>query len=314
MTRRLIETAEAALREATRPPDVLEAAGRLIAMGETERIGSLDVEIDLDIGALDEDAAHVVETLGRADPPADTFLRVQQLLGPRDAVELRRIAAAHLLGREPELDLDEEASLCAFDEALRPALWRLTALNDWRAAQVQWIVPELRPRFWWWSEATDVSPEGATAIDAVAVLVARFPEAEQHLEKLAATQLLLATDDPAEVVDLRSWIEGRAGTGTLAMAASTGPREQILLEHPSFTLSFLRPRALLVDLLEPRGEALPRLSIGDRTIEGLPVPDGLERYSFDIYDIPADATEAELEITLASSRITVTLPTHGDAR
>lgn len=311
----LIDAAVTALREATEAKDVLEAAGRLIALGQRERLGRLEVEIDLDVGDLDEDAIQVAELLARGDPPDEAFIRARTLLAARDAVELRRIAASALLGQEPELDLDEEATLYGFEEALRPALWRLTALNDWRSAQVEWMVPELRPRFWWWSEATDLSPQGALEIEAVAALVARFPEAGRHLEKLTATHLLLASRDEAEVVELRRWITGRTEAPSLTLAASSGPRERVLLEHRAFTLSFLPPDSLLIDLLEPCGPNRPRLTAAGRTLEADAVPGALERYRFDLEAIAPDATEALLEIDLTSGRVSVTLPDHSsDAR
>ena len=211
-----------------------------------------------------------------------------------------------ILGRGAQPSLEEESALIAFEEALRPALWRLTAFNEWRALEVAWMPPAYRARFWWWSEACEVDPRGALHLDAVAELIARFPEAEARLHQLAATELLLRSHEPAlQIVDLAAWIRGR--TPQVAMAASTGVREQVLYAHASFTLSLLPPSTLLVDLLERRGPELPRLRLGARVVEAEPVPNALERYRFDL-DSLGESTRAELVLSLASGVVRVTLP------
>jgi hypothetical protein len=273
----------------------LAAAGRLVVMGAGSTIGAAPIEIELGIGELEEHAFDALEALDRS-----AIEDVRRALAPRDEVELRLIGAEAILGRPPHLTIEEEIGLVAFEEALRPHLWRLTALNEWRALEVAWMQPEHRARFWWWAEASDVDPRAAAHLDAVAELVARFPEAEARLTKIAATDLLLRRPSFA-VIDLGSWIRSH----TLAMAASTGAREQILIEHRSFTLSLLRPATLLVDLLEPCGEHPPRLYTAGAVIESTPVPDALERYQFDVASLPE---RAELVVTLESGAVRMMLP------
>lgn len=298
MKRPSIDELVAALAKAEDPPAVLEAAGRLVAAGAADRVGVLDTEIDLAIGELEDSAYAALESL-------DDIEAVRGAFGVRDAVELRRIGAEAILGHPPELSMDEESSLVAFEEALRPHLWRLTALNEWRSLEVAWMTPEHRSRFWWWSEAGEVDPRGALHLDAVAELIARFPEADVELRKLAATELLLRQPS-AEVLDLGAWL--RARSEPLAMAASTGVRERVLFEHPAFTLSLLAPDALLIDLLERRGPEPPRIRIGGIVVEGEPVPEALERYRFDLKRLFAHAGPAELVLSLASGEVRTALP------
>jgi len=207
-----------ALLDSREPQIVLEGAGRLVLLGE--RVPELDVEIDLGVGDLEEDAYAALEALERCDIEA-----LRRAFAARDAVELRRIGAEAILGGSPPLTLEEEIALVAFDEALRPHLWRLTALNEWRALEVAWMNAG-RARFWWWSEASDVDPSAVDHLGAVAELIARFPEAEARLRRLAATDILMRQPKP-NVVDLRSWLRARP----IALAASTGAREQVLLEQ-----------------------------------------------------------------------------------
>jgi hypothetical protein len=270
---------------------VLEAAGRLVLLSQP--LPKIDVAIQLGIADLEEDAYAALDALAHRDIEA-----LRRSFAARDAVELRRIGAEAILGHAPALTMDEEIELVAFEEALRPHLWRLTALNEWRSLEVAWMTAG-RDRFWWWSYGSQVDPSAVDHLEAVAELVARFPEAELRLKQLAATELLLQRPN---VVDLRAWIRARP----LALAASSGAREQILLEHPSFTISLLPPDVLLIDLLEAGGP--PRLIIGGVTIESTPVPDAIERYRFELDALPEKAVRAELVISLGSGEVRVLLP------
>jgi hypothetical protein len=274
------------------PLQVLEAVGRLVLLGRP--LPQIDVAIELGIGELEEDAYAALDALAQRDIEA-----LRRSFAARDAVELRRIGAEAILGHAPALTMDEEVELVAFEEALRPHLWRLTALNEWRSLEVSWMTAG-RDRFWWWSEGSEIDPTAIDHLDAVAELVAHFPEAELRLKQLAATELLMR--QRPNVVELRAWIRARP----LALAASTGAREQVLLEHPSFTLSLLPPDVLLVDLLEAGGP--PRLMIGGATIESTPVPDAIERYRFELDALPERAVRAELVLSLSSGEVRVLLP------
>lgn len=302
MKRSSVEAALSALADAGEPLDVLEAAGMLVVLGAQDQIGSVEVTIELGAGEVDEAAYEAIDALGQAD----ALERLRAAFSIRDAVELRRIGAEAVLGHEPELSLEDEIALVAFDEALRPHLWRLTAMNEWRALEVAWMRPEHRRRFWWWSEASEVDPRGAIHLDAVAELIARFPSAERELRKLAATELLLRSDASAAVIDLGRWL--RDSSPEISMAAATGQRERVLFEHSSFTLSLLPPDALLIDLLEPRGENLPRLRIGSTVLESEAVPDALERYRFDLTELLTVTDRVQLVVSLSSGVVRVLLP------
>jgi hypothetical protein len=306
-----------AFAHATEAADLLELAGRLVVLGAPDAIAAGELELELRIGAVEEDAFAI---LGGIEMGSIEELRAR--LARRDAIELRLIGAEAILGSGVELEVEEESALIAFEEALRPQLWRLTAFNEWRALEVAWVPPQHRARFWWWSEASEIDPRGALHLDAVAELIARFPEAQARLHQLAATELLLratrsnhhkhlprdrspATEAAAEVVDLSAWI--RARTAPLPMAASTGLREQVLFEHPAFTLSLLPPSTLLLDLLERCGPDRPLLRVGARVIEGEPVANALERYRFDLATL-GRVTRAELVLSLESGVVRVALP------
>ncbi len=293
---------------ASEPPrDVLEAAGLLVLLGAEAQLGSLDVDIDLGIDdALEDDAVAAVALL---DGSTDAIDELRRAFAARDAVELRRLGAEAMIGEPPDLTIEQEVALVAFDETLRPHLWRLTAFNAWRALEVAWVPATHRSRFWWWSDASFIDPRGAPHLDAVAELVARFPEVAARLDWLAATQLLLDAPDRT-VVDLGAWIRMRSPP--LAMAASTGAREQVLLEHPSFTLSLLPPDTLLIDLLEAAGAEPPYLQLGAVRISAEPVPDALERYRFDLSALGERTGRAELFVSVSSGALRLPLPPDGD--
>jgi hypothetical protein len=297
--RRSFEEAMADLAHAASSTAVLEAAGHLVLLGKAPARGTLSAELDLGAGELEDDAFALIHAL-----PTISIDALRNVLSRRDAVEVRLVGAEALFGRPLPLSFDDETALVAFEEAVRPHLWRLTAFNEWRALEVDQLRPEHRARFWWWSEAAEIDPQGALHLDAVAELVARFPEAEARLQKLAATDLLLR-DRGASVIDLSQWIRERLRP--VAMAANTGAREQVLYQHSAFALSFLAPGTLLIDLLEPCGPERPRLLIGARVIEAEPVANALERYRIDL-SLLGEAARAELVVTLVSGVVRVDLP------
>jgi hypothetical protein len=304
----LIGEALALLARATTSAERAFATGRLVALGAEEHIPEDEdrpSSLDLGIGEVDEDAFAIVELLERLDDrsPNEIFLEVRERLRERDRIELCLLGAERSGGFQ--LGLDDEASLAAFDQTLRPHLWRLTALNTWRSVEASWIAPHHRDRFWWWTEAADVDPRGAVALGAVASLMARFPEVARRLEQIAATSLLIDWEATAEVIDFRGWLEAKLG-GALRMAAATA-REHVLFEHSSFTVSFLSPGSIFVDLLEARGAALPAIRIDRNVFEGSPVAGAVDRYHFPLAPV-ASASRLELVVSLESGTVAITLP------
>lgn len=137
----------------------------------------------------------------------------------RTELELCRLALESL--NEDDLDLHDEdwTSAVELELALRDAAWRLTASNLTRGLLLVDIAEPHRDRFPWLTEGIQVEPSAVRSMDAVAGLVAAFPEAADHFSELVAAEREFsrvrsrALHEGGEVVDLQTARRARRGQG-----------------------------------------------------------------------------------------------------
>ncbi len=318
---------------------LLEAAGRLVALGaragvrawsaaRAERARAVTEALAADTFAELEDAAVALRAIldrragGAGDVGDDDLAHgVRAALGVRDRVELRTLGAAALLGAAPAPSLEQASALLVFDSLIRPELWRLTEANEARRAALAWMAPPLRPSFWWWHEGADIAPGAVSSLAAVAHLCARFPAAAEALRSLVTAQH--AWDEAgsarraATVTTLGAWLRRRSdearslqGSAGLALAAATAGEEITLVDLPAYQISWQPPDSLLVDLVADRAPgALPSLLLAD----GVVVPAEAVAGVVERFRIPAGAPllaggRVVLVLPLASGTVTVPLP------
>lgn len=331
------------------PPEVSDrvrkALGAPLGADALSSVGLevLGAEILAALDDRDDDDALPDETQGPSPLAA-----LERALDARDRVELALLGAEVLGPGDPTLDEELRAELDAFEEILRPELWRLTVTNDHRARPLAFVPPTYRDRFWWRFDGIDLDPRAVDALPAVASLVSRYPEARDQLERLVDADhawhrnepwVESTTPEPArdrgvetggDVVSLAGWVARRAratpgvevvrrseGDGEdepLALAAAPPDAELPLLELPEVELSFRAPRELLVDVLADRDPSRPpSLRRLDGRIDDLaPVPNALERFSIQLDEPLLDETGVVLRIPLAAGTLEIRLPPEGE--
>ncbi|APR79609.1 Hypothetical protein A7982_04956 [Minicystis rosea] len=329
----------AAAAEAMDAAAVLEAAGRLVTMGAPAEViawaegradrGRSIAEAPARTGSFEaiEDAAVALHdllerrALGKGDVTDEELSRgVREAFRARDQLELQRLGAATILGRAPELGAAEESALIVFESLVRPALFRLTELNDLRREALARIAPAHRATFWWWCEGADVAPHAVASLPAVAHLVARFPAAAEMLAALVAAQRTwdeaASERRVATVVSLRGWLRrrtdaARAATGAVvALAAATRDEEITLLDERDYQVSWSAPDTLVIDLVADRAPgAVPSLRRADGSVvASVSVAGAEERFAIHADETLLSAGRAVLVLPLAGGVVEIALP------
>lgn len=247
--------------------------------------------------ALDEDS-----TEARDEAVSRAFLAA---LRARDEAELLRVGAESLGAGDEDLDPEGAAALHSFDELLRPALWKLLgarAQSDEVLSPWERVRGHHRARFWWHFEAREVPAHALDALPAVALLVARFPEAEEALRGLvrargawvAAGREGDSSRPVATVTTLAAWAARRRRAAqrpdhsfALAAADVVGA-EQTVFSNESVECSMRGDRTLLVDVIAERDAAVPpsleRAGVASSARAGSEVQGAVERFSFSLTD------------------------------
>lgn len=135
---------------------------------------------------LDEACAfimHNVSKLAYGDTPDDLKEEIIDALSVRHHLELVLEGARFVLDQEEFPEIGEELLLswAAFDGNLEPILWQLTPLNPQRELRIEWIAPQHRSRFWWWSQGCSLPADGIDSMITVASMIVDFPEVEEAL-------------------------------------------------------------------------------------------------------------------------------------
>jgi hypothetical protein len=311
---------------------VLTALGALWRLGASararERFSKASVDTarivaegvaTIDFGGLEASAVEILGNASRLDlveieqggsSIASTIVR---LIDQRDSVELALRGAELILGRPAALNVEQRASLAAYEATLRSELWRLVPLNRDRHERAEGIPPERRADFWWWCEGSDVPADALDQLGGAAHLLVRFPAARSELERRERVERAVqarAETQTAAVIPLGDWIRGRrelpAGSAQIpALAAGFAAGETLLVDRPDFQVSWQAPDRLVVDLVaDGAPDRLPALVAAGRTLELKPEAGYQERYVVEL-DAPA----------LAAVRPTLLVPLDsGDVR
>ncbi len=307
---------------------LLEAAGRLCILGGADglpgraaELEDLDDRISVGLAVAQFDALDgAAAAIGLSAPDIDLteaaeravlVAQIDAALGCRHRVELALLGAESLAGRNPELSAEQHELVAYFHDYVRPQLWRLIPIADLRAERTSQICPELRDRFWWWSQGWDVSPQGLDDLSGAAHVVSRFPEANDELTRLIRAQRLL--DDglpPAQipaaggfgmrkVVLLHEWLAAKRSAlqpppgeldDVVGMAADDETERLLLVEDRRFTISWIEPDQVSVALLFALAEdRLPELELDGRTLVAEAVSGGSRLFRFKL-DRSAQAT------------------------
>jgi hypothetical protein len=302
----------------------LEAAGTLVLL---DRAGALQTDPKLVARMTDAARSERFDALGDAafdvlvaverfsssgDPIDDeASARVRAALSVRDAIELRLVGAEAVLGRALDLDDDQRSSLDSFEELVRGSAWRLTALNDERAAALAWMAPAFRKRFWWWSEAVTVARDALSNLAAVADLVASSAEAralfEAHVDVALATRRMSSV---AVDVDLTPLEAGPAFPNGLVVT------KDIPAMGRAYRLELLRvdttkkERSLHVALRDVAGAAIGDLEARlEDEVEWRPAvtTDGAAKIAIPIADVTALHLELRSRSVHLDARVRVVL-------
>jgi hypothetical protein len=281
--------------DAERTLALLDAAGTLRGSGEDATIRreladpAIRGEVERflpswGLGSLLEAAATIrteasrLATLAREDR-AEVVVALQEALRARDRAEVVLMGAEVLLGTAGAFDSGQQAILAGFDELVRPELWRLVPMNDSRAAELQWMMPEFRVRFWWRSLGAGLPTSALDSMVDAAGVVALFPSARIYFDALARTYRPRAPRD-AKVVPIDT---GRraARAGQQRLAAARGDWRTGVVG------------ALFVDKSRRRGHA-GRVEVTRREANA-------ERFSKNLLPVLADV-EAALEMAVKYAR------------
>jgi hypothetical protein len=227
------------------------------------------------------------------------------LLHERDRIEQELLA----LG----LAANEVPGRMTFDLVVRPQLWRLVAINDVRREMVAKIAPEDRARFYWWSEGSAIDPVAASALPAVAHLVATFPDAQRRFEVLVQAQAAWTSPKPkvatGVVRTLRGFLNPRLDVDDDLALAAAPTDERTVLTTSDVEISFASPN-LILDLLSDRREgAVPSIvtAQGERVL-GEAVSGAEERFAFVLSAKVLDSSRLVIVVPLASGDVEIVLP------
>ncbi len=184
--------------------EVFEAIGRLLAAGasadELHARGTWSVDRALVDAALDREpiadaleseAFSLLEALHLEPHDSEATPDPAMLLSRftvRDQAELELLGAAFVADCAPAAVAAGASARLGFDLAVRPHAFKLIAHNVERAERSSWIHPQHRPRFWWWFEGLSLDPRAASAMSAVASLVARSADAREHFQRLVRAE------------------------------------------------------------------------------------------------------------------------------
>lgn len=319
----------------------VSACGRLCLLGDEERVAAErdaigDGDRVVALGrrevaweALDS-AANQIATLapdlelteGEAQAALET--RITAALEERHRVETWLLGAERLLGGASPLDDEQAELLTHFDMLVSDELWRLIPMSETRAERALEVRPELRARCWWWSRGADVPVDGLEHLSGAALVLHRFPEARERLERLIRGQDLLDSLGQAvgvasgggEVVSLADWIAAkRAAVADVSYEldevvgmSADGRGTVILAQTDRYVLSWLSSGKLVVAASSPlEAGRVPQLTLGARTLLGHVVSAGDRRFSFDVTETSLPLAETQLHIPFADGPITVTL-------
>lgn len=254
---------------------LLDAAGTLCAVGlkdvarrELGDVGSLEANVVAFLASWRLDTVLDAATLlvARAPElapllPEDRDELVAALVGAlraRDRAELLLLGAETVLGGAVPLDAHQRSVLSAFAELVRPELWRLLPVNETRAAELEWMAPEVRPRFWWRQVGASLGTGALDSLVEAASVLASFPAARPYLDAL------VRTFQPRERTAARGEI---ASTPT---AGGSGLPERLRSLHPAGAAS--RGEGPRLRLAAERGDWRPgviaTLLVEERTSTG----------------------------------------------
>ncbi len=316
--------ADAQARDDESAMRVVAAVGRLVALERTvglrDRVAGADLDIASLLRSLDrdamaralEDAAIRCGELLASDEPDVPDLLTQ--LATRDRAEHELLGAAFLAARGVE-DVERASSVrTVFDDAMAPDAWRLVASNDARQRARAAIAPSLRSRFWWWNRGAGLPPHAASALAAVAELVATFSDVRAHFESLVRAKEAWTKPVRAAVplTTVRAWLFARAQRShdgvSLAAAAGGVADERLVLVTDECEVSFVPPSLLVVDLLaDRRDDARPQLRTGARHAPLDAVENAVERFSLELDAASLDAPDIDIVLPLRSGDTTVTI-------
>jgi hypothetical protein len=289
--------------------------GTLVAVGAGELFSAIERALtSIDLGALDDaavDLRTMITEVDEASPEATAAF--SRALEARHAFALKCLGFQALAGRKPPLTTDQETALMAFEDLVRPEIWRATAFNLARGEALAQIEPGQRPLFWWLSDGVAVDPRAAGAMASVAHLVARFPAARKRFEALVQVESSLA-EGTANVIDFATWIArsraAREPGGRMRVAAAPALDQIPVLATSDCNIFWREPSTLIVDVLKPtRPEAVPHLTLPDRTrVHGEPVARAVDRFRFVLEPSALRGGPLVLSLPLVAGDMEVRLP------
>jgi hypothetical protein len=219
----VLERPEAALNDALRALGVLYL-GREAAVARSYH-GALRPRVEeLDLSAEIEALAHHLDelvSLLEIDPPEDGYAEAswkslgERVLDERHAIALM-LRGCEALGVESAAKDPVTSKLAHVDGELAIELWRLTAVNEHRARQLEDVAPEHRKNTWWYSRGTHFPGSAVTHLGVVASLVACFPEARAELDAISEAEAVLSAvgSSPQAVVLPARKVEEPRGVGS----------------------------------------------------------------------------------------------------